>query len=91
MVQDRGLRVEGQRLPVVKKLLSRNVERSRGGLASKAHRLLYHPTLGSRVIKKKVRRRRLPVNVRLGLGHRKSPTSCLLSGVEFKRVRERLH
>ena len=29
------------------------MERFRGGLAFKAHRLLYHYTLGSRVIKKK--------------------------------------
>jgi len=29
------------------------VERFRGGLVCKAHRLLYHPTLGLRVIKKK--------------------------------------
>jgi hypothetical protein len=29
------------------------VERFRGGLVFKAHRLLYHSTLGSRVIKKK--------------------------------------
>ena len=29
------------------------MERFRGGLVSKAHRLLYHSTLGSRVIKKK--------------------------------------
>ena len=29
------------------------VKRFRGGLVFKAHRLLYHPTLGSRVIKKK--------------------------------------
>ena len=28
-------------------------ERFRGGLAFEAHRLLYHPTLGLRVIKKK--------------------------------------
>ena len=34
-------------------LLRRNVKRFRGGLVFKAHRLLYHPTLGSRVIKKK--------------------------------------
>ena len=27
--------------------------RFHGGLVSKAHKLLYHPTLGSRVIKKK--------------------------------------
>jgi len=36
--------------------LSRNVKRFRGGLVFKAHRLLYHSTLGSRVIKKKKRR-----------------------------------
>ena len=34
-------------------LLSRNVERFRGGLVVKAHRLLHHSTLGSRVTKKK--------------------------------------
>jgi hypothetical protein len=34
-------------------LLSRNAERFRGGLVFKAHILLYHSTLGSRVIKKK--------------------------------------
>ena len=31
----------------------RNVKRFRGGLVVKAHRWLYHSTLGSRVIKKK--------------------------------------
>jgi len=31
----------------------RNVKRFRGGLVSKAHRLLYHSTLGLRLIKKK--------------------------------------
>ena len=34
------------------KLLSRNVERFQRGLVFKTHRLLYHSTLGSRVIKK---------------------------------------
>jgi len=33
----------------------RNVKRFRGGLVLKAHRLVYHSTLGSRVIKKKRR------------------------------------
>ena len=33
--------------------IHRNVKRFRGGLLSKAQRLLYHSTLGSRVIKKK--------------------------------------
>ena len=35
-------------------VLSRNVKRFRGGLVFKAHRLLYDPNLGLRVIKKKV-------------------------------------
>ena len=34
-------------------LLRRNVKRFRGGLVFKAHRLLYHSTLGSRVLNKK--------------------------------------
>ena len=34
-------------------LLYRNVQRFQGGLVFKAHRLLYHSTLGLRVIKKK--------------------------------------
>ena len=38
---------------ISEQLLSRNVERLRGGLVFKAHRSLYHSTLGSRVIKKK--------------------------------------
>jgi len=33
------------------------VQRFRGGLVFKAHRLLYHSTLGLRVIKKKKRRK----------------------------------
>ena len=36
-------------------LLSRNEQRSRGGFVFKAHRLLYHSTLGVRVILKKRR------------------------------------
>jgi len=34
----------------------RNAKRFRGGLVFKAHRLVYHSTLGLRVIKKKKRR-----------------------------------
>ena len=41
------------RAPIQEHLLSRNVERFRGGLVFKAYRLLYHSTLGSRVMKKK--------------------------------------
>ena len=40
---------------VEEQLLHRNVQRFRGGLAFKAHRRLYHSTLGWRVIKKKKR------------------------------------
>jgi len=43
------------------KVLHRNVQRFRGGLVFKAHRLLYHSTLGLRGIKKKKKRRRRPV------------------------------
>ena len=41
-------------------LLYRNVQRFRGGLVFKAHRLLYQSTLGLRVIKKKKSRSALP-------------------------------
>ena len=37
----------------VEQLLSQNMERFRGGLVFKVHRLLYHSTLGLRVIKQK--------------------------------------
>ena len=49
---------------------SRNVGRFRGGLVFEAHRLLYHSTLGSRVIKKKKKtksRQGQGVNVRPNL------------------------
>ena len=38
---------------IEKRPLRRNVKRFQAGLVSKAHSLLYHSTLGSRVIKKK--------------------------------------
>jgi len=38
---------------ISEQLLRINVQRFRGGLVFKAHRLLYHSTLGLRVIKKK--------------------------------------
>ena len=38
---------------IQEQLLDRNVQRFRGGLLFKAHRLLYHSTLGIRVIQKK--------------------------------------
>ena len=37
----------------MEQLLRRNVNRFRGGLVFKAHRLVYHSTLGLRVMKKK--------------------------------------
>ena len=43
--------------PLPEQLLYTNVKRFRGGLVFKAHRLLYHSTLGLRVIRK---RRSLP-------------------------------
>ena len=47
-----------------RQLLSRNVERFRGGLVVKAHRLLHHSRLGSNVKKKKGRYRRTRRRVR---------------------------
>ena len=38
---------------ISEQLLYRNVKHLRGGLSFKAHSLLYHSTLGSRVIKRK--------------------------------------
>ena len=43
---------EASKVPV-RQLLYINVQRFRGGLVFKAHRLVYHSTLGLRVIKKK--------------------------------------
>jgi len=43
----------------VEEIGCRVVQRFRGGLVFKAHRLLYHSTLGLRVIKKKRRRCRV--------------------------------
>jgi len=39
---------------IKEQLLRRNMYRFRGGLVFKAHRLVYHSTLGLRVIKKKM-------------------------------------
>jgi len=39
--------------------LGRNVKRFRGGLVFKAHRLFYHSTLGSRVIMKKKKKKKV--------------------------------
>jgi len=39
--------------PPAPNLPFRNVQRFRGGLVFKAHRLLYHSTLGLRIIKKR--------------------------------------
>ena len=54
----------------LEQLLRRNVQRFRGGLVFKAHRLVYHSTLGWRVIKKKNARPR-------GILDRKLRLPCL--------------
>ena len=46
-------------------VLHRNVQRFRGGLVFKAHRILYHSTLGLRVIKKKKKKVTEPGGVAL--------------------------
>jgi len=46
-----------QRLGFGLELLRRNVKRFRGGLVFKAHRLVYHSTLGWRVIKQKKKKK----------------------------------
>ena len=47
----------GNERPIQEQLLYGNVQRFRGGLLFKAHGLLYHSTLGLRVIKKKKKER----------------------------------
>ena len=49
--------------PFKVRLLHRNVQRFRGGLVFKAHRLVYHSTLGLRVIKKIKRHRHAAVEI----------------------------
>jgi len=49
------------------------MQRFRGGLVFKAHRLLYHSTLGLRVIKKKKKKTRSWKWVRLFCGTHPSP------------------
>jgi len=53
-----GYGIWGMGLLIQEQLLRRNVKRFQGGLVFKTHRLLYHSTLGSRVITKKRRRHR---------------------------------
>jgi len=72
------------------------VQRFRGGLVFKAHRLLYHSTLGLRVIKKKRRRALRVAASALGyvasgtefrvpsFGYRVSGTEFRVSGVGFR-------
>ena len=53
----RGSEVEERHLPAIQEqLLLRNVKRFGEGLVFKAHRLAYHSTLGSGIIKKKTSR-----------------------------------
>ena len=51
--------------PKIQRVETKNVKRFRGGLVFEAHRLLYHSTLGLRVIKKKSR----CVTVPRSIGH----------------------
>ena len=53
------------------------MQRFRGGLVFKAHRLLYHSTLGSRVIKKKRRRCTLRGSVNCGVFSQKGKSTRL--------------
>ena len=57
-------------------LLHRNVQRFRGGLVFKAHRLLYHSTLGLRAIKKK--------KTETELGHT-AGSDCVFEGSDHRR------
>ena len=51
----------------LEQLLHRNAKRFRGGLVCKAHRWLYHSTLGSRVMKKQKKETRNAGLVRRGV------------------------
>jgi len=46
-------------ISIQEEVLSRNVERFRGGFVFKAHRLLYHSTLGL-MVKKKKKKKKVP-------------------------------
>ena len=48
----------GDRFSIQEQLRDRNVQRFRGGLVFKAHRLLYQSTLGLRVTKKKKKKKK---------------------------------
>ena len=69
----------------VEQPLGRHVQRFRGGLVFKAHRLLYHSTLGSRVIKKKKKRSlsRRGCSSTEVRGGAKTSSSLLLSSLEL--------
>jgi len=49
-------KVDGAGFRVEEQVPCRNVQRFRGGLVIKAHGLLYHSTLGLRLIKKKTKK-----------------------------------
>ena len=72
-----GFRVEEQ-------LLSRNVERFRGGLVFKAHRPFYHPTLGSREIRKKEERAAVVHELAVEVHWQYAAQRGLLSGFRFR-------
>ena len=56
--------------------LGRNEKRFRGGLVFKAHRLLYHSTLGSRVIKKKKKKKKDQIHMSPQVPHARLENPC---------------
>ena len=84
--------------PLLRSEIQRNVQRFRGGLVFKAHRLLYNPTLGLRVITKKrrvgvrgrtqgrERRERVERYVKHHLPPQKHSNVCLAFKVEAFKV-----
>ena len=70
-------------LSIKQRLLIRNVQWFRGGLVFKAHGLLYHSTVGPRVMKKKktAGQRR---TFRAGFGFRVSGFGFRVSGIGFR-------
>jgi len=70
----------------------RNVKRFRGGLVFKAHRLVYHSTLGWRVIKKKKYRKKRGIEDGVGqhVGMRMKVRDLGFGVYRFRAKREHL-
>jgi len=67
-------------------LLHRNVQRFRGGLVFKAHRFLYHSTLGLRVMKKKIKRVAPADSPNLANARRRAATCHSTAGTPYSRA-----